>query len=95
LKIENTIYSRHYTIYNIYIRQNKGKPRPDRSLCIFGQQFWPDEKHICPTANQVRNAINVMLGHIKGLPSGGLAKKKWCDKSGNGRDRPENDGYIL
>ena len=61
----------------------------------FGQQFWPDEKHIWPTANQVRNAINVMLGHIKGLPSGGLAKKKWCDKSGNGRERPENDGYIL
>ena len=61
----------------------------------FGHQFWPDEKHIWPTANQVRNAINVMLGHIKGLPSGGLAKKKWCDKSGNGRDRPDNDGYIL
>merc|ERR1719385_440393 len=54
----------------------------------FGQRFWPDKKHIWPTANQVRNSIDIMLKHIHKLVKKerkkGKLKKKWCDMSGNG-----------
>ena len=33
----------------------------------FGQRFWPDKKHIWPTANQVRDSIDIMLKHIHKL----------------------------
>merc|ERR1719369_1861114 len=58
----------------------------------FGEDFWPNEKYIWPTVRQVRNSINVMLRYIKGLASRdkGLAKKKWCDMSGNGKHTSTN-----
>jgi len=63
----------------------------------FGQAFWPAEKHIWPTANQVRNSINVMLGHIKGLASKGLTETRWCDESGNGNDllQVDHSNFLL
>ena len=60
--------------------------------------FHPDEKHYYPTALQVRNAINVMLKHMKDLDKKGDADAKdegWCDMSGNGAKVPIGEGPAV